>query len=404
MFVRLLRAESQLESLTDQWPGVIFSQRADFTFRFVSPKIEELTGVPMPDWQMKPHLFWQVVYEGDAEELRRQLQHAQQLRQPMNCTYRVRNLKTGQISYVMEHRQPSLTQGGLLLGYQGVWLDVTRQTIAEGRLSSASWKETLSVLTMGLSHDFGNVMAGIHALTESFLDEVGAEHEFSEGLNSIKKNSIQASQLLHRIINLHQGKTGDRYYHNLNDIAEDLAELVPKIIPRRMRFEVEYAETSIPVYLDAVELRQVISHLVLNAVEAMSPTGRLVLSITNHQTPPPLSHVWGNVAGGPVGCLALQDSGNGISPSHLPNLCDPFFTTKPLNKGSGLGLYTTRLFVERHDGAVSVDSQEGVGSTFRIWLPQADFTETEFSHRTPGAAAAPAPTADGASRRSKVSP
>jgi signal transduction histidine kinase len=79
----------------------------------------------------------------------------------------------------------------------------------------------------------------------------------------------------------------------------------------------------------------------------------------------------------PATCLSIRDNGRGIKPRHLPSLFDPFFTTKQSNKGSGLGLYNARLFVEKCRGAISVDSAEGAGSTFHLWLPQADFTEAE---------------------------
>lgn len=397
MFLRLLRAEAQLKSLTERWPGVIFSQRADFSFRFVSPQIEALTGVSVAEWQSKPHLFWHVIHEGDAEELRQQLKHGRQSGQAFTCTYRVRHAQTGRIAYVMEHRQPHVSRGGLLLGYEGVWLDVTRQTIAEKRLSSAAWKETLSVLTMGLAHDFGNVMAGIHALSESFLDQVGDEHEFNEGLTLIKKNTQQASQLVHRIINLHQGKTGESNYHNLNEITADLADLVRKIIPRRMELAVELATKALPVYLDAVELRQVVINLVLNAIDAMPQTGRLVLRTGSvngidksalagpsagltHDLSIPLTDliptpIVGALPRLPAARLSVQDNGCGIKPRHLASIFDPFFTTKSVNKGSGLGLYNARLFIEKHRGAITVDSKEGAGTTFHLWLPQADFTE-----------------------------
>ena len=402
MFLRLLRAEAQLKSLTDRWPGVIFSQRADFSFRFVSPQIEALTGVSVAEWQSKPHLFWNVVHESDAEELRQQLKQGRQSGQTFTSTYRVRHAQTGRVAYVMEHRQPHVSRGGLLLGYEGVWLDVTRQTIAEKRLSSAAWKETLSVLTMGLAHDFGNVMAGIHALSESFLEQVGDGHEFNEGLTLIKKSSQQASQLVHRIINLHQGKTGDSNYHNLNEITTDLADLVRKIIPRRMEMTVELATEALPVYLDVVELRQVVINLVLNAIDAMPQTGRLVLRVgsvngidkskvgpadgpaNDHLSipltdPKPMVGTWPRL---PAARLSVEDNGCGIKPHHLTSIFDPFFTTKPMNKGSGLGLYNARLFIDKHRGAITVDSKEGVGSSFHLWLPQADFTEAATEARS----------------------
>jgi len=401
MFLRLLRAEAQLKTLTERWPGVIFSQRADFSFRFVSPQIEALTGVSVAEWQSKPHLFWHVVHESDAEELRHQLKGARQSGQTFTSTFRVRHAQTGRVTYVMEHRQPHVSRGGLLLGYEGVWLDVTRQTIAEKRLASAAWKETLSILTMGLAHDFGNVMAGIHAVSEALADQAG-HGEFNEGVSLIKQNARQASQLVHRIINLHQGKTGESNYHNLNEVTADLADLVRKIIPRRMELAVELTSEALPVYLDVIELRQVVINLVINAIDAMPPTGRLVLRtntgsgtntgsvnrfivsgtpstcddntklLTDPITDPIMCGSWPRQ---PAARLSVEDNGCGIKPHHLPSIFDAFFSTKPANKGSGLGLYNARLFIEKHRGAITVDSKEGAGTTFHLWLPQADFTE-----------------------------
>ena len=375
MFLRLLRAEAQLKSLTERWPGVIFSQRADFSFRFVSPQIEALTGVSIAEWQSKPHLFWHIIHEGDMDEFRQQLERVRQSGQTLTVTYRVRHAKTGRVAYVMEHRQSHVSRGGLLLGYEGVWLDVTRQTLAEKRLSSAAWKETLSVLTMGLAHDFGNVMAGIHALSETFLDQAGDKAELNEGLTLIKKNTRQASQLVHRIINLHQGRTGETNYHNLNEITADLADMVRKIIPRRLELVFQLATEALPVYLDVVELRQVVINLVLNAIDAMPQTGCLTLRTSGFATLPSIENFQGALPRVPVACLSVQDNGCGIKPSQLPNIFDAFFTTKPANKGSGLGLYNARLFIEKHRGAISVETKEGSGSTFHLWLAQADFTE-----------------------------
>lgn len=377
MFTRLLRAESQLDRLTRRWPGVIFSQRADFSFHFISSQIEELTGIPVTQWQQQPQLFWDVIHEADAEEVRTRIHRAALLRQPMSFTYRIRHATTGHVTYLLEHRDPTVTGNGIVLGYEGFWIDVTRQTIAERRLSSAAWKETLSVLTMGLAHDFRNLMAGIGALSEQFLSQVEPGHAFAESMGLIMNNSRQASQLVHRIITLHHGKPGERNYHDLNELLKEVSELTAKIIPRRIKLETRTHQGSLPVYLDAVEFRQVVINLLLNAVDAMPDRGQLVVSSSLHDTLPAWAHGCGTPPRLPALALSIADSGTGIKPRHLPNLFDPFFTTKALNKGSGLGLYNARLFVEKHQGAISVESVEGAGATFRVWLPVADFTEGE---------------------------
>lgn len=377
MFVRLLRAESRLQNITEQWPGIIFSQRADFTFRFVSPKIEDLTGCSISDWQRDPGLFWRLIHEADSEELRQHIQAGREQPGGSDFTFRIKNPKSGRVVYVREHRVGIRSRNGLLLGYEGVWLDVTRQVIAEKRLINTAWKETLAVLTMGLAHDFSNVMAGIHSLSESFLCGLEAEHPFREGLNLIMQNSLQANQLVQRILSLHQGKTGECNYHDLNEIARDVEELVRKILPRRLELVSQYASTSLPVYVDAVEFRQVIINLALNALDAMPGSGRLRITTGFHDRMPETGVALGTPPRLPCVSLTLEDTGCGIPARVLGKVFDPFYTSKPMNKGSGLGLYNTRLFAERHYGLVSVRSSEGTGTAFTLWLPQADFTEAE---------------------------
>jgi hypothetical protein len=109
----------------------------------------------------------------------------------------------------------------------------------------------------------------------------------------------------------------------------------------------------------------------------MPDRGRLAIRVTQHDQLPVWEHGCGTPPRLPAVALAITDDGTGIKPRHVANLFDPFFTTKTLNKGSGLGLYNARLFVEKHQGAISVNSVEGQGTTFTVWLPIADFTEGE---------------------------
>ena len=374
MFVRLLRAEARLEGLTRRWPCVIFSQRPDFSLQFASPNIKELTGMDASDWSTHRGRFWDLVHESDAPELQQQFKRAVQSGTPVTNTYRIRHFVSGRVAYILEHRQPAISQSGLLLGYEVVWLDVTRQTIAEKRLSTAAWKETLAVLTLGMAHDFTNIIAGIHSLSESFLSSLDPAHPFHEGLSLIKKSSLQASQLVQRMIALHLGQTGERAYHNLNDIAKDLVELVTKILPRRIQVSTDLAPLQLPVYLDVVEFRQVVINLMLNAADAMPQGGRLTLATRRHEELPALENMKGVLPRLPCICLTIQDTGTGIKQRHLPSIFDPFFTTK--SKGSGLGLYNARIAIEKHQGAISVVSKEGAGTSFQLWLPEADFSES----------------------------
>jgi hypothetical protein len=112
----------------------------------------------------------------------------------------------------------------------------------------------------------------------------------------------------------------------------------------------------------------------LNAVDAMPRGGSLTLRTSRHEELPALENMKGMRPRPPCICLTIQDTGCGIKQRHLASIFDPFFTTKA--KGSGLGLYNARLAIEKLQGAISVVSKEGAGTSFQIWLPESDFSES----------------------------
>lgn len=376
-FQRMLRSETQVDNLMNRWPGIIFSQRPDFSFVFVSPKIEELTGVPASEWRRQSKYFWQVVHEADADALATRLRSETQSSTGITSTYRIRHIHTGRVTYLWEHRQTVRTSNGLVLGFEGIWLDITRQTIAERRLLNMSWRENLGTLTMGLAHDFCNIMTGIVGLSETFEASLEADSSVRNGLGLIRSTAIQASQLAHRIRQIHQGLPGEKNYLDLNESVSSLVEVLQKVLPRRVQVQMALEKGQLPLYVDAVELQQVIVNLALNAADAMTERGRLTFRTSRHEQSPATENLQGVLPRSPLICLSVQDTGTGIPARFLASIFEPFFTTKPLGRGSGLGLYNARLFAEKHGAAISVETKEGVGTTFHIWFPQADFTEAQ---------------------------
>jgi PAS domain S-box-containing protein len=381
-FQRMLRSETQLDNLINRWPGIIFSQRPDFSFIFISPRIEELTGIPASEFRRQSGYFWQVVHEADAEAVAAHLRSETEASTGSTRTFRLRHIQTGKITYVWEHRRAIRTGNGLVLGFEGIWLDITRQTIAERRLLNMSWRENLGLLTMGLAHDFCNVMTGIIGVSETFEATVEADSPLRGGLGLIRDTAMQASRLAHRIRQLHQSTPGERSYQDLNESVQSLIDLLQKVLPRRVRVATDLADGQLPLYVDGVELQQVIINLALNAADAMPEGGQLTLRTQRHPQLPDPRPVQGTAPRGPVISLSVQDTGTGIPARFLGSIFDPFFTTKPLGKGSGLGLYNARLFVEKHGAGLSVETKEGAGSTFHVWFAEANFNENqEPQHR-----------------------
>ena len=377
--LRLMQTESQLQQLIRRWPGVIFNQRADLGFNFASPRLAELTGIPLDQWVTGPDAFWKVIHSADVQDLEHQIRRAATGEVTVS-SFRVRNLATGRVTYVFEQREPVRTASGVLVGYEGVWVDISRQAIAEKRLMGAAWKETLATITMGLAHDFANILAGIHSLADSIQLELPREDPRIQTISLVQRNALTASQLVRRIFQLHEGRIGERGYNDLNELVRDLMELTRRLIPRHIGVEIQYAPHPLPVFADPVEFRQVALNLILNAVDAMPDSGVLRISTLKRDeavVPGASSFETGTIPRPPCVGFSIEDTGCGIPPRHLSKIFDPFFTTKPMNRGSGLGLYNARLFVEKHHGLISVESVENSGTAFRVWLPEADFTESD---------------------------
>src|SRR5205085_11993940 len=194
-------------SPSQSWPGFFFRQRADLSFEWITREVEKLFSATAKSRLASPAQFWAMVHPADLEPLRHQLQSCAKSRQWLTHTFRLRQAG-GQVIYISESRRALRDGGAKLCGYEGFWIDITRQTFAEARLLQSVWKETLGDLTPGLAHDFNNVLTGILTLSEAFLAQIDSKHTFHEGLSLIKQKALEASRLTHRIARLHQEKTG----------------------------------------------------------------------------------------------------------------------------------------------------------------------------------------------------
>jgi signal transduction histidine kinase len=368
-------AAAQLARLTQHWPGAVFYQRADFSIDNPDAKLQKLTGAS--NQATEPHRFWEWVHEADVEPLKRQCAQAATTPGGVTTTFRIRHAQSGNLVFIHEHREADLNESAQVVGYHVLWQDVSRQTLAEKRLTAAAQKAVFSAATAGFAHDFNNQMAGVLSVSDLLLGQLGAEDPKRPMLQLINRSATQATTLLQRLLNLVRGKTGSRQYLDLNQVVSDSAEVMRKVLFRRIQVQTELAPQPVPVYLDPVAFGRVVLNLTLNAAAAMPTGGTFTLRVSVQSTAPALKSFRGHVPPLPCACVSVQDAGPGIAARHLPHLFEPFFTTKLPTEGSGLGLYQARRFAEQHGGAISVESTEGAGATFALWLPQSDFTEAE---------------------------
>lgn len=382
--IRLQKAESRLSDYISNFPGIFFTQRPDMTFSYLSRGIKRLFPTEHEELARNGGLFLSKIYEKDREHFHKELVTNGKNKETFSFTYRVEIPPTGQIIYLLDVRTPIITATQKLLGYDGVFVDITRQAIAEHRLSNAVWREGLATLTNGLVHDFSNLMAGIYSISELYHGMMENDDPMAKGMGQIKKSAMQAQKLVRRIIDLHREKPASRTVHDLRLLLKDQMDLVDILIPRSAKVTTNFGTQSIPAFIEETGFRQVILNLVINARDAIERTGKIQISlkkVSKGQRIMKSAIGEKRIAPFEGAELALTDNGKGIPIEIQEKLFDPFVTTKTSGNGSGFGLYNTKVFIEDHNGLIGFATLEGKGTTFFLFIPlESDEDENSVDH------------------------
>lgn len=380
MHLRLKVAESRLNHYMDHFPGVFFSQRADLSFNYINPSFSKLIDGQLDKLKKSTSAFEQLIYEDDRKKVLQEIKDASTSEKTVSFSYRIQNPDTKSVIYLLDVRTPIFAPSGMLLGYDGVLLDNTRQAIAENRLSHSAWKENLAILTSGLVHDFSNMMAGIFSLTEHYLSSMSEKDPMYEGIEQVKKNALQAQKLVRRIIELNREETGRNNYFNVEHLIRDQLDLIRVILPKSTRLTTVFTDEEIPIYIDDVAFRQMLINLTMNAKDALHKNGEVSIRVKHIQRGDALFESSDDVS--PMAekegvLIVFADNGEGISKENIGKIFQPFFSTKESSKGGGFGLYNIMHFIEKSYGKIHVHSVQGEGTSFYIYLPIATFDETK---------------------------
>lgn len=380
LFLRLQQAESRLQNYMENFPGILFCQRPDFSFSYLGPRFESCFGLDPSELSRHGNIILEHIYEGDRTQFLNELKNHAKNPTTFSITYRLRNPRNNTVLYILDVRTPQLSPSGLLLGYEGVWLDITRQAIAEDRLARSAWKENLATLTNGLIHDFSNVMASIFSIAELCISDMDESHPWYKNIHQIKKSTKDAQQLVRRIIDLNRDVSSTANYFNLNTLIKDQLDLIKVLLPKKSIIQCDLCEQELPVYIDDVRFRQTLINLAINAKDACDHIPYITITTSCVKVG---DIIFADCHRGPVTIkksgvlLSFSDNGSGIPSEHLSKIFDPFFTTKEAHKGSGFGLYNAKLFAENSLGLIDVQTQIDMGSCFKIYIPFSDFDENE---------------------------
>ncbi len=244
----------------------------------------------------------------------------------------------------------------------------------EGQLFQAQKMETLGTLAGGIAHDFNNLLTGILGYQDLAFDSLDLDHESRPFLEASREASLRARELVDQILTFSRQTGSKKVPVDLTTIVEDARRFLRSTVPATIRIEVSAAADCGLVIADASQIHQVLLNLGSNAAHAMYHTGG-VMRITLYPAEVAETPAYNQLAPGRYVRLDFSDTGHGMDENTRKRIFDPFFTTKEVGQGTGLGLSMVHGIMQAHAGAITVESTEGHGTTFSLFLPVAEADE-----------------------------
>ncbi len=242
----------------------------------------------------------------------------------------------------------------------------------ESRLSQSQKMETIGALAGGIAHDFNNIIGAIMGLSELSLERYKPEDQLRNNLESIMKSCLRARDIVSQLLALSYKTDSKKDTIHLGPVIRDAVKLARASIPSPIAIRSSAEATNDTVLADQTQVCQIILNLCTNASHAInSSNGEIFVHTSNITVDSAYRAVHPNVSEGVYFVIEVSDTGCGIEPAIMNRIFEPFFTTKEMGKGTGLGLSVIRGIVEKHEGAVTVESAVGSGTSFRVFLPLA---------------------------------
>ncbi|MDH3504115.1 MAG: PAS domain S-box protein [Nitrospirota bacterium] len=365
----LQESEERFRFLNEAIPQQVWTALPDGSLDYVNQRVVEYFGCPFEE--MIGQGWQRFLHPDDLPGCLKSWAKACETNQPYEIEFRLLRGTDHSYRWHLGRALPIFDQEGQVVKWFGTNTDITQLKQLEDQVRQSQKMEAIGTLAGGIAHDFNNILMAIIGYAElaklNARENTGAQKNLDEVLVAGQR----AKELVQQILTFSRQTEQERQPLELQVVVKEVCKFLRASLPATIDMRQNFTETPTIILGDPIQMHQVVMNLCANAEHAMRKSGGLLELKLEHVTGEPDGiGTHPDLKGGSYVCLTVRDTGVGMTPEVAQRIFDPFYTTKGIGEGTGMGLAVVHGIVISHGGVIHVESKPGQGTTFSIYFPE----------------------------------